>query len=182
MAAQFVMIPVAFLTGKLADPWGRKPLFLVGFGVLALRGVLYTFSAGPVYLLAVQSLDGVGAAIFGVLWVIIISDLATNRSQLTLEWSLAEVEALGFLGDGSRFQAAMVRMEPGGLCGKHPRPSINDEFVLLYGGEAVLTLDDFEQTLQRGDSVTIPAGLNRRWRNDTSKEVQLIIVSVKPSL
>jgi transcriptional regulator with XRE-family HTH domain len=107
---------------------------------------------------------------------------STNRSQLTLEWSLAEVEALGFLGDGSRFQAAMVRMEPGGLSGKHPRPSINDEFVLLYEGEAVLTLDDFEQTLQRGDSVTIPAGLNRRWRNDTSKEVQLIIVSVKPSL
>jgi MFS family permease len=40
IAAQFVMIPVAFLTGKLADPWGRKPLFLIGFGVLALRGIL----------------------------------------------------------------------------------------------------------------------------------------------
>jgi len=84
VAAQFVMIPVAILTGKLADPWGRKPLFLIGFGVLALRGVLYTFGHSAVYLIAVQSLDGVGAAIFGVLWVIIISDLAKGTGRFNL--------------------------------------------------------------------------------------------------
>jgi MFS family permease len=84
VAAQFVMIPVAILTGKLADPWGRKPLFLIGFGVLALRGVLYTLGHGAVYLIAVQSLDGVGAAIFGVLWVIIISDLAKGTGRFNL--------------------------------------------------------------------------------------------------
>jgi transcriptional regulator with XRE-family HTH domain len=102
-----------------------------------------------------------------------------NRSRLSLEWSLAEIEALGFFGDGSRFQAAMVRMEPGGLSGKHPRPSINDEFVLIHEGEAVLTLDDQEHTLKKGDSVSIPVGVNRRWRNDTTSEVQLLIISVK---
>jgi MFS family permease len=73
IAAQCVMIPVAFLTGRLAGSWGRKPLFLIGFGVLTIRGILYTFGKSALYLLAVQSLDGVGAAIFGVLWVIIIS-------------------------------------------------------------------------------------------------------------
>lgn len=84
VVAQFVMIPVAILTGKLADPWGRKPLFLIGFGVLALRGTLYTLGHGAIYLIAVQSLDGVGAAIFGVLWVIIISDLAKGTGRFNL--------------------------------------------------------------------------------------------------
>ena len=103
-----------------------------------------------------------------------------NRSQMTLEWSKAEVDALGFLGDGSRFQAAIVRLQPGGLSGKHPRPSINDEFVFVHQGEAMLTLEEQDQTLQTGDSVTIPAGVNRRWRNDADQQVQLLVISVKP--
>jgi len=84
VAAQFVMIPVALLTGKLADSWGRKPLFIVAFAVLSLRGILYTAGKGAIYLVAVQSLDGVGAAIFGVLWVIIISDLAKGTGRFNL--------------------------------------------------------------------------------------------------
>lgn len=84
IAAQFVMIPVAFLTGRFAESWGRKPLFLIGFGVLTMRGLLFTLARGPFYLLAVQSLDGVGAAIFGVLWVIIISDLAKGTGRFNV--------------------------------------------------------------------------------------------------
>ena len=107
IAAQFVMIPIAFLTGKLADPWGRKPLFMIGFGVLALRGLLYTFSAAPVYLLAVQSLDGVGAAIFGVLWVIIISDLAKGTGRFNLLQGVIQ-SALGVGAFLSNFIAGFV--------------------------------------------------------------------------
>ena len=103
-----------------------------------------------------------------------------SRAQLTLEWSRAEVDALGFLGDGSRFQAAIVRMQPGGLSGNHPRPSINDEFVFVHEGEATLTLEYQDQILRKGDSVTIPAGVNRRWRNDGAESVQMLIISVKP--
>ena len=107
VAAQFVMIPVAFLTGKLADPWGRKPLFLIGFAVLTLRGVLYTFGKGSVYLLAVQSLDGVGAAIFGVLWVIIISDLAKGTGRFNLLQGMIQA-ALGLGAFLSNFLAGFV--------------------------------------------------------------------------
>lgn len=84
ITAQFVMIPVALLTGRLAESWGRKPVFLLGFGILTLRGVLYTLGKSSIYLLAVQSLDGIGAAIFGVLWVIIISDLAKGTGRFNL--------------------------------------------------------------------------------------------------
>ena len=92
--AQFVMIPVALASGRFSERWGRKPLFLVGFGVLAIRGVMYTFSSNPYYLLGVQSMDGVGAAIFGVLWVIIVSDLAKGTGRFNLLQGLIQA-ALG---------------------------------------------------------------------------------------
>jgi predicted MFS family arabinose efflux permease len=107
IAAQFVMIPVAISTGKFAEPWGRKPLFLLGFAVLTLRGVLYTLGKGSLYLLAVQSLDGVGAAIFGVLWVIIISDLAKGTGRFNLLQGLIQA-ALGLGAFLSNLLAGLV--------------------------------------------------------------------------
>lgn len=107
VAAQLVMIPVAILAGKLADPWGRKPLFLIGFGVLALRGVLYTLGKGALYLISVQSLDGVGAAIFGVLWVVIISDLAKGTGRFNLLQGAIQA-ALGLGAFLSNFLAGFV--------------------------------------------------------------------------
>lgn len=94
IAAQFVMIPVASMTGRFAASWGRKPPFLIGFGVLTIRGILYTLGKGSLYLLAVQSSDGVGAAIFGVLWVIIISDLAKGTGRFNVLQGLIQA-ALG---------------------------------------------------------------------------------------
>jgi MFS family permease len=107
IAAQFVMIPIAFLTGRLADPWGRKPLFLIGFAVLTLRGILYTLGKSSLYLLAVQSLDGVGAAIFGVLWVIIISDLAKGTGRFNLLQGVIQA-ALGLGAFLSNFLSGFV--------------------------------------------------------------------------
>ena len=67
VAAQLVMVPIAVLVGRTADTWGRKPLFLVGFAILPIRAVLYTFSDNSFWLIGVQVLDGVGAGIFGAL-------------------------------------------------------------------------------------------------------------------
>lgn len=92
--AQFVMVPVALATGRLCQLWGRKPLFMIGFGVLMARGFLYTLNSNPYYLLGVQSLDGVGAAIFGVLWVVIISDLTEGSGRFNLMQGLVQA-ALG---------------------------------------------------------------------------------------
>ena len=59
---------------------------MIGFAVLPIRGCLYTLSDDPVYIVAVQLLDGIGAGIFGVLWVTVVADLTkgTGRYNVTL--------------------------------------------------------------------------------------------------
>nr|WP_225908483.1 MFS transporter [Pseudomonas lactucae] len=96
VAAQLVMVPVAWLVGAKADVWGRKPLLLVGFMILPLRGVLYTLSNDPYWLVAVQMLDGIGAGVFGALFPVIVKDLTqgTGRFNVSLG-ALSTVFGLG---------------------------------------------------------------------------------------
>ncbi len=84
IVAQIVMVPMAILVGRKADQWGRKPLFLVGFAVLPIRGVLYTLVQDPRALIAIQILDGVGAGIFGALFFIVIADLTKGTGHYSL--------------------------------------------------------------------------------------------------
>ena len=53
VAAQVVMVPMAMLVGRKADSWGRKPIFLAAFAVLAIRGALYPVSDDPAWLVTV---------------------------------------------------------------------------------------------------------------------------------
>jgi MFS family permease len=86
VAAQLVMVPMAYLAGIKADSWGRKPIFLIGFAFLTARGFLYTLSDNPYWLVGVQVLDGVGAGIFGALFPLVVQDLThgTGRFNVSL--------------------------------------------------------------------------------------------------
>ncbi len=86
VAAQVVMVPMAYLAGAKADSWGRKPIFLIGFAFLTARGFLYTLSDSPYWLVGVQVLDGVGAGIFGALFPLVVQDLThgTGRFNVSL--------------------------------------------------------------------------------------------------
>jgi MFS family permease len=96
IAAQLVMIPVALAASRLAETWGRKPVFLVGFLVLPARGVFYTLSANASYLVAVQLLDGIGAGIFGVVGVLMIADLTRGTGRFSfMQGALATATGLG---------------------------------------------------------------------------------------
>lgn len=96
LAAQLVMIPVAIVVGRKADHWGRKPIFLVGFGVLAARGFLYTLSDDSWWLVGVQALDGIGAGVFGALFPVVIADLTRGTGRFNLsQGAVATVQGLG---------------------------------------------------------------------------------------
>ncbi|GGH08376.1 MFS transporter [Alsobacter metallidurans] len=96
VAAQVVMVPVAMLVGAKADAWGRKPLFLAAFGVLALRGALYTLSDNPYYLVAVQCLDGVGAGVYGALFPVVVADLTRGTGRFNVaQGAVGAAQGLG---------------------------------------------------------------------------------------
>ncbi|UPG74573.1 MFS transporter (plasmid) [Roseomonas gilardii subsp. gilardii] len=102
VAAQCVMVPVAMLAGAKADAWGRKPLFLAAFGVLALRGLLYTVSDSPYWLLGVQLLDGVGAGIFGALFPVVVADLTRGTGRFNVsQGAIATAQGLGAAASAS---------------------------------------------------------------------------------
>ncbi len=96
IAAQVVMVPVAIAASRLAVSWGRKPVFLIGFAVLPVRGLLYCLSVNPYYLVGVQLLDGIGAGIFGVVSVLVVADLTkgTGRFNFT-QGALATATGVG---------------------------------------------------------------------------------------
>lgn len=96
VAAQCVMVPVAMTVGAKADHWGRKPIFLAGFAVLALRGVLYTLSDNAYYLVAVQCLDGIGAGIYGALFPIVVADLTRGSGRFNVsQGAVATAQGIG---------------------------------------------------------------------------------------
>jgi predicted MFS family arabinose efflux permease len=86
VTTQIVVVLLASWAGRKAGAWGRKPLLLIAFAVLPIRGVLYTLTVNTECLIAIQILDGVAAAIFGVVSVLVIADLTqgTGRFNFTL--------------------------------------------------------------------------------------------------
>src|SRR6266404_1611172 len=96
VAAQIVMVPMAMLVGAKADAWGRKPLFLAGFAILPIRGVLYTLSDNPDWLVGVQLLDGVGAGIFGALFPLVVADLTRGTGRFNVsQGAIATAQGIG---------------------------------------------------------------------------------------
>lgn len=96
VVAQLVMIPMAKFAGRYCEIWGRKPVFLLAFAALPIRGLLYTVSDDPAWLIAVQTLDGIGAGIFGVVWLVMCADLTrgTGRYNVTVG-AIATAHAIG---------------------------------------------------------------------------------------
>ncbi|QUR69860.1 MFS transporter [Mycobacterium spongiae] len=84
VAAQVVMVPVAYAVGTKADVWGRKPIFLVAFAVLTARGFLYTLSDNSFWLVGVQLLDGIGAGIFGALFPLVVQDVTHGTGHFNI--------------------------------------------------------------------------------------------------
>jgi MFS family permease len=112
IAAQLVMVPVAWLVGRKADLWGRKPIFAVALAVLALRGVLYPLSENPYWLVSVQLLDGVGAGIFGALFPLVVADLTRGTGHFNVSQG-AIATAAGLGGALSAAVAGFIVVEAG---------------------------------------------------------------------
>jgi MFS transporter len=104
IVAEAAMVGVAVVCGKLADRWGRKPLFLVGFAALAARNALTVVSHNPSYLIALQALDGVAMGIYGVLLTLVTADLAKGTGRFNfLQGAVQSSMGLGGVLSNSLF-------------------------------------------------------------------------------
>jgi MFS family permease len=70
--------------GRWAERWGRRPLLLLGFGALVVRGFLFGATDDPQLLTLFQVLDGVSAATLGVLVPLTIVDLTREHGHFNL--------------------------------------------------------------------------------------------------
>lgn len=96
IVTQFVITCTAPSIATLASRLGRRPLLLLGFGVLPLRGVLYTVASGMVPLIAIQFFDGVANAIFGVVSILVIADRTRGTGRFNLmQGALATAVGIG---------------------------------------------------------------------------------------
>lgn len=83
IVTQIVIACTAAGIGTLAGK-GRKPLLLLGFGVLPLRGLLYAVTHATVALIAIQVLDGLANAIFTVVAVLVVADRTRGTGHFNL--------------------------------------------------------------------------------------------------
>jgi MFS family permease len=70
--------------GAKAQAWGRRPLLLIGFAALAIRGLLFASVSDPYLLVAVQLFDGITAAVFAVLIPLTVADVAFGSGHFNL--------------------------------------------------------------------------------------------------
>ena len=81
---QLVVAILSPWVGMRAQIWGRRPLLLIGFAALPIRGLLLTFVSDPSLLIAVQILDGVTASVFAVMVPLVVADLTRGTGHFNL--------------------------------------------------------------------------------------------------
>ena len=90
LIALCIIVPQAIVAlmspsvGRKAQAWGRRPLLMVAFAALAVRGLLFSVVEDPALLVAVQVLDGITAAVFGVMIPLIAADVAFGSGHFSL--------------------------------------------------------------------------------------------------
>jgi MFS family permease len=95
MTAGVIVIPelmaalIAAWVAARADDWGRKPLLVLGLAALSLRAMLLGLTANPWALLLFQSLDGISAAVIGVMLPLVIADLTRGTGRYNLAQGVA---------------------------------------------------------------------------------------------
>jgi MFS family permease len=116
IVAQVFMVMSAKICGDYSGIYGRKTLFLIGLfsvplrcGLLALLVMWRGEESGSTFLqillLSTQILDGVGAGIFGTMYILVTSDISggTGRFSMTLGLTTAAMSiggtVSGYLGE-----------------------------------------------------------------------------------
>jgi MFS family permease len=101
---QFVVATMSPWVGRQAQIWGRRPLLLIGFAALPLRGLLFASVTNPQLLVIVQVLDGITAAVLTVMVPLVIADLTRGTGHFNLGQGIVGT----FVGIGASLSATLA--------------------------------------------------------------------------
>ena len=90
--------------GRRAQSWGRRPLLLIGFAALPIRGILFASVKNPELLVIVQLLDGVTAAVFSVMVPLVVADLTRGTGRFNLGQGIVGT----FIGVGASVSSTLA--------------------------------------------------------------------------
>jgi MFS family permease len=104
---QLVVVGMAPWVGRQAQSFGRRPVLLLCFAALAIRAVLFAFVTHPYAVVAIQVLDGISAAIIGIMFPLVVADITRDTGRYSL--------ALGIVGSAVGVGAALSTILAGYL-------------------------------------------------------------------
>jgi MFS family permease len=81
---QLLVATLSPWVGRQAQIWGRRPLLLIGFAALPVRGILFASVTNPELLVIVQLLDGITAAVLSVMVPLVVADLTRGTGHFNL--------------------------------------------------------------------------------------------------
>ncbi len=93
---QFVTTLIAGWVSRHAETWGRKPLLLIGFVTLSVRGVLFALVTHPFLLGTVQVLGGATTAVIGIMTPLVVADITQGSGRYNA--SLGSVLTISLMG------------------------------------------------------------------------------------
>ncbi len=131
IALQAVVVVFAPRIGRAAERWGRRPVLLAGFLALPLRGLLLMSQPGAYAVIGIELLDGVSAAVMGIMIPLIAADLTRKTGYLNL--------AIGSFGLAASLGATFSTTLAGLIAVRYGLPAA---FLALSacGGAAFLVL------------------------------------------
>jgi MFS family permease len=123
---QIVTALISPWAGRAAERWGRRPILLLGYSALPIRGALLAGFTDPYLIIAIQLFDGLGAAVFGVLTPLIVADIAWDTGHYTTclgviglavgTGATLSTTAAGLVADQYGGAAAFLSLAAVGLC------------------------------------------------------------------
>ena len=101
---QLVVAALSPWIGQRAQIWGRRPLLLIGFAALPVRGLLFAWVTDPEVLVVIQILDGITAAVFSVMVPLVVADLTRGTGHFNLGQGIVGT----FVGIGASLSATLA--------------------------------------------------------------------------
>ena len=84
IAPQIIVALLATWAGRTANSWGRRPLLLLGLGMVPIRALFFGTVTDPALLVAVQALDGITGATLGVMTALVAADITNGTGRFNL--------------------------------------------------------------------------------------------------